>query len=352
MLKQYMNKLILFILIGLLSFYQSNGQDFDSINAIVHLYPKNFKTTKKLADQISKDFDSELDKAKALYSWITKNISYDYKESGKYYTDYANSYKSVRHNPFPSFRSTNYMDYDKTKSGSKKHLKTEKKYREKISKRVISNGVAVCEGYTQLFKEVCDHLKITCFYVLGKAKNQINHIGKEYRIDHAWNIIEIDFKKYLIDATWGSTGYYDIDTKEFIDEPNYFYFGTSPKAFIKEHYPDFYENSLLQEQISKKAFTDAPLFYNHKKSQDFILITPSDGVIKKEDNAIQEFVISYDQQVYSIIYLINNKQYSYQGKITYDDGKVGFKIDLTDIPNAKELILIINEIPMVGFKIK
>ncbi|WP_298313725.1 transglutaminase-like domain-containing protein [uncultured Aquimarina sp.] len=347
-----MYKLVFLILFGLLSFYQSNGQDFDRIDSIVSLYPKKFKTSKKLADQISKDFDSELDKAKAIFSWITKNISYDYKESGKYYTDYANSYKSVRHNPFPSFRSTNYMDYDKTKSGSKKHLKTEKKYREKISKRVISNGTAVCEGYTQLYKDLCDHLEITCFYVLGKAKNQINHIGKEYRIDHAWNIIEINFKKYLIDATWGSTGYYDIDAKKFVEKPNYFYFGTAPEVFIKEHYPDFYENSLLTESITKETFSEAPLFYNHRKSQDFNLITPSSGILKKEDSAIQEFIIEYKEPVYSIIYLINNTQFNYTGEIAYNEGKIGFDIDLTTIPNAKELIIVINEIPMVGFKIE
>ncbi|WP_170837137.1 transglutaminase domain-containing protein [Aquimarina amphilecti] len=346
-----MRKLVFFILLSLLSTYQSYGQDFDRIDAIVHLYPKKYKSPKKLAEQISKDFDSELDKAKALYSWITKNISYDYKESGKYYTDYANSYKSVQHNPFPSFRSTNYIDYHRDKSGSKKHLQTEKKYREKISKRVISSGIAVCEGYTQLFKDVCDHLGIICFYVLGNGKNQIHHIGKEYRSDHAWNIIEINFKKYLIDATWGSTGYYNIETQEFVEEPNYFYFGTPADVFIKGHYPNFYENSLLVDIISKEEFSEAPLFYQHEKSKDFNLISPSTGILRKRDTVTQEFIIEYDQPVYSIVYLVNNQQFNYKGKISYDDGKIGFNVDLSH-PNAKELIIFINEIPMVGFKIE
>lgn len=346
-----MNKFKCFILIVFLCSLQSFSQDFDSIDAIVSLYPTTYTTPKKLADQISKDFDTELDKAKAIYFWITKNISYDYKEAGKYYTDYANSYKSLRHNPFPSFRSSNYLGYDKSKSGSKKHLKNEKKYREKISKRVISGGVAVCEGYTQLFKSLCDHLGITCFYVLGNAKNQIHHIGKEYRVDHAWNIIEIDFKKYLIDTTWGSTGYYDIDTQEFIEAPNYFYFGTTPEAFIKEHYPDFYENSLLTTTISKESFANSPMFYNHKKTKDFVLLKPSEGILKKEKQLLQEFIIEYDQPIKSILYLINNRPYDYKGEIIQEDGKIEFTIDMS-VPNAKEIILVINEIPMVGFKIK
>jgi len=346
-----MHTFIFIILFSLLSSFQSKAQDFDRIDAIVHSYPKNFKTSKKLADQIAKDFDTELDQAKAIYSWITKNISYDYKEAGKYYTDYANSYKSVRHNPFPSFRSSNYIEYDKAKSASKKHLETEKKYRDKISKRVITNGKAVCEGYTQLFKDVCDHLGIICFYVLGTAKNQIHHIGQEYRTDHAWNIVEIDFKKYLIDATFGSTGYYDTEKKEFIEQPNYSYFGTTPTTFIKEHYPDFYENSLLEEDISKEAFSNAPLFYNHEKSQNFKLVAPVTGILTKEKNTLQEFVITYDQPVYSIVYLINNKQFSYKGKIRFHEGRIGFNIDIS-IPNAKELVIFINEIPMVGFKIE
>ncbi|WP_378180805.1 transglutaminase-like domain-containing protein [Aquimarina sp. SS2-1] len=347
-----MHTLVFFVFISLLSICSSYSQDFDNIDAIVDGYPKKFKTSKKLAEQIAKDFDSELDKAVALFSWITKNISYDYKESGKYYADYANSYKSVQHNPFPSFRSTNYMDYDKTKSGSKKHLKTEKKYREKIAKRVISNGTAVCEGYTQLFKDVCDHLSITCFYVLGKAKNQINHIGKDYRIDHAWNIIEIEFKKYLIDVTWGSTGYYDIKTKQFIEQPNYFYFGTAPEVFINEHYPDFYENSLLEEKISKETFSNTPLFFNHEKSKNFSLVSPLEGILAKKENSSKQFVIEYNEPIYSVIYLINNRQFNYRGETTYANGKVTFEIDLSIVPNAKELLIVINEIPMVGFKIE
>ena len=141
-----MNKLLFFILFCLL-LSKSRGQDFERIDAIVDTYPSSFKTSKKLADQISKDFDSELDRAKAIFSWITKNISYNYQESGQYYADYANSYKSVQNKYYSSFRSANYMEYNSAKSGSKKHLKTEKKYRAKLSKRVISNGSAVCEGY-------------------------------------------------------------------------------------------------------------------------------------------------------------------------------------------------------------
>ncbi|MBW1295181.1 transglutaminase domain-containing protein [Aquimarina litoralis] len=347
-----MYKPLFLLIICLLSTIKIYSQDFDKIDAIVHKYPTKFKTPKKLADQIAKDFNSELDQAKAIYSWITKNISYDYKESGKYYTDYANSYKSVRHNPFPSFRSSNYIEYDKAKSGSKKHLKTEKKYREKISKRVISSGIAVCEGYTQLFKDVCDHLGITCFYVLGNAKNQIYHIGREYRSDHAWNIIEIDFKKYLIDATWGSTGYYNVETQEFIEESNRLYFNMPADVFIQGHYPDFYENSLLSKTISKEEFSDAPLFYQHEKAKKFDLISPSTGILTKSDSEAELFEISYEEPVYSIIYTINNRQFNYNGEIKTIDGKIRFKIDTSTIPNPKELILFINQIPMVGFKIE
>ncbi|WP_299604471.1 transglutaminase-like domain-containing protein [uncultured Aquimarina sp.] len=345
-----MYKPLIFFLLSLFSALNIYGQDFDKIEAIVHKYPTTFKTPKKLADQIAKDFKTELDQAKAIYSWITKNISYDYNESGKFYSDYANSYKSVSYNPFPSFRSSNYIEYDKTKSGSKKHLKTEKKYREKISKRVVSTGIAVCEGYTQLFKDVCDHLGITCFYVLGTAKNQIPHIGREYRVDHAWNIIEIDFKKYLIDATWGSTGYYNIQTQEFIEETNYDYFGMPAELFIKGHYPDFYENSLLPKTISKKEFLDAPLFYQHEKAKDFSLISPSTGILDVNTSQIVKFEITYNEAVNSIIYTINNRQFNYQGDIKPENGVIQFEVTISE-PNPKELIVFINQIPMVGFKI-
>ncbi|OED45232.1 hypothetical protein AB832_01435 [Flavobacteriaceae bacterium (ex Bugula neritina AB1)] len=318
-----MYKKTLLLLFSSIVSFNLSSQDFSNINAIVYKYPETYSNPKKLADQISKDFTTETEKAMAVYSWITKNVSYDFNESGKYAYTYKNR---------------------------KEYLKKDKKYVEKISKRVISKGKAVCEGYSQLFKNICDHLGVICFVVSGKAKTQINDIGKRYSIDHAWNIVEINFKKYLIDVTWGA-GYYDTTLDKFIKKPNKFYFGTEPAVFIQKHYPDLYENSLLKYTISKEEFSNWPLHYSTKESQSITQISPVNGILLRKNNTNQKIIFKYNQTIHSLKYNLNNKQYDYKSEIEYNDGEIELEFDLSHT-KASELTIFINYQPVVGFKLK
>jgi len=56
-------------------------------------------------------------------------------------------------------------------------------------------GVAVCEGYSEAMKLLCDLSSIECLFVSGKSKS-----GNDW-IDHAWNIVKIDGKYYHVDVT-------------------------------------------------------------------------------------------------------------------------------------------------------
>ena len=72
---------------------------------------------------------------------------------------------------------------------------------------------AVCEGYAEAFKLICDREKIPCITVVGYGYG--NHNGKITGEGHKWNYVKMeDGLWYLIDVTWndqtngGSTGYY------------------------------------------------------------------------------------------------------------------------------------------------
>ena len=59
----------------------------------------------------------------------------------------------------------------------------------------LLKGLAVCEGYAEAFKLICDREGIPCITVLGYAEypNQ----------GHKWNYVKMDDGKwYLVDATW------------------------------------------------------------------------------------------------------------------------------------------------------
>lgn len=67
---------------------------------------------------------------------------------------------------------------------------------------VFLKGLAVCEGYAEAFKLLCDREGIPCITVLGYAGGP-----------HKWNYVKMeDGKWYLVDATWNDqsdTVYYD-----------------------------------------------------------------------------------------------------------------------------------------------
>ena len=68
----------------------------------------------------------------------------------------------------------------------------------------LVNGYAVCQGYADAFKLICDRYKIPCVFISGTGNGG----------GHAWNAVQMDDGKwYLIDATWDDQStrtYYDF----------------------------------------------------------------------------------------------------------------------------------------------
>ncbi len=63
----------------------------------------------------------------------------------------------------------------------------------------LVNGYAVCQGYAEAFKLICDKYKIPCIYISGTANGG----------NHGWNAVQMDDGKwYLIDITWDDQGSY------------------------------------------------------------------------------------------------------------------------------------------------
>lgn len=61
----------------------------------------------------------------------------------------------------------------------------------------LLNGSAVCEGYAEAFKLICDREGIPCITVLGTGNGGA----------HKWNYVKMeDGKWYLVDATWNDQG--------------------------------------------------------------------------------------------------------------------------------------------------
>lgn len=151
---------------------------------------------------------NDYEKVKAIYDWLCTNVVYDYKNLG---------------DPAYMLKHTAYA--------------------------AAINHTAVCQGYAVLFYRLALECGIDAGVIAGKGNG-----GKGWE-DHAWNIVKLGGKYYLLDATWDAgktatqyqyflkgrnTGlfpnhnpYYNVmvGTQYFGDEYNYTTLGVSPTNY-------------------------------------------------------------------------------------------------------------------------
>jgi len=311
-------KKTIFCIILLLYSFQGQTQDFTQIDLKVLEYSKKYNKPEKLAIQITKDFKTDLEKTRAVYTWITNNVAYDYAESGKFNFTY---------------------------SSKEQQRKRELIFNRKLSKRVISKRKAVCEGYSVLFKKLCDLLNIKCTTVIGISKTRTRDIGRRKSSKHAWNMVEIDGNKHLIDATWGAGGF----NEKFIKDVSYYYFMTKPEDFIKNHYPEKYSYSLINSKIERSDFLNLPLFL-HRENSNLKIVSPTDGVLVRKKQGVVKFLLITDEKITHLSYKVGRKQFDID-QFSHHEGIVEFQIDITKL-KGRDLIIYINNYGTLGYRLK
>lgn len=228
-----MKKHLLLILFSL-SFQLLIAQDFSMVDAKVKQYPKQFRSIDYLAKRVSKDFTTDIDKTRALFYWVSNNITYDHKD--------ANDGKGVN-----------------------KSIKLDKKYQTKLTQQQIEYAnkclrkqMAVCEGYSQIMKHTLSILDIECEVIIGYAKKNAREIGRiRNSSNHAWNAVKLNNKWQLIDATWSAGE----------NESSSTYFLIKPEQLILSHLPKDSKWQLLIKPITKSKFFYNPIiFYTFYKS--------------------------------------------------------------------------------------
>jgi len=169
-----------------------------------------------LTGYITEQASSDFDKVKKAHDWVALNIKYDTK-----------SFFSGTHSS---------QEFD----------------------AVISRGSAVCAGYADIFRYLCNALEIECITVTGYSRGYGSSLFRSENVTnttHDWNIVIIEGKKYLMDTTWDA-GY--VSGKSFIAGYKTDYFLTDPAIFIYDHFPGYSAYQLLDPPLSAEAFTNLP----------------------------------------------------------------------------------------------
>ena len=154
-----------------------------------------------LAHQLTAPFSSLTDKARVIFTWMHHNIAYD--TAGFFAGDFKSS------TPATTFET----------------------------------GLAVCEGYSNLYADIAAHAGLECLVIDGHSKG-FGHkplpLGSPVPIfdtNHAWTAVRIDDGQWkLIDSTWGA-GAVDGQTMQYEKKFDPSLFTMDNNEFGLKHFP-------------------------------------------------------------------------------------------------------------------
>ncbi|MBG9376185.1 hypothetical protein I5907_08060 [Panacibacter sp. DH6] len=189
-----------------------------------------------LAQYLTANDTTDLQRITSLFTWITQNIAYNTK---RFDNNYNNRYVAV-------------LD-DEEEADSLSPLKP---LYERVAIQVLKRRTAVCGGYANLFKALCSGIGIPCEVVTGLGKVSPGRIDKRFTSNHRWNAVFADTAWHLLDATWAS-GYINY-RNEFQQFYNPVYFFADPAEFIKDHYPEDQRWALLPQPPVLTEFMFSP----------------------------------------------------------------------------------------------
>ena len=224
--------------------------DFSSIDRKVRSIP--FSDAKTLAGQLSSLGKTEREKTRAIFRWITEHIDYNIKIFNRNKTSPGLFYEE----PDDSSAALPSLN-------------------ERVSGKVLNRRIAFCDGYSRLFKTLCDLSGIKSEIITGYARTNFNRSGR-FNVNHTWNAVYLDSSWHLLDVTWAS-GF--ISYGQYIRQYNDFYFLTPPEQFIRDHYPEDHRWTLMTDPPFYREYNLSPFRYFGFIKAGISNYLPAKGVI-------------------------------------------------------------------------
>jgi hypothetical protein len=209
----------------------------------------------ELAYTLTKDYATDREKLRSIFSWITDHIAYRVKRN------YGNIHVGNYANQLLLTGNTGWQ------SGN-----------DVVAETVLQNKSAVCDGYARLFKSLCDYAGLRSAVISGFAKGDYSRQLK-FRCNHTWNAVYIDSAWHLLDVTWAS-GYTNYSGDQFVKRYDESYFLAAPEDFIRDHFPDDLRWTLMEKPVPPREFNNGP--YKNKSFSKYKIsaYSPVAGVIE------------------------------------------------------------------------
>lgn len=247
-----------FATVFFLPFVLAAQQDYYSIDRKVRDIP--IADAKTLASQLSALGKTEKEKVRAIFRWITENIDYNViiynrnkRSPGLFYEEPDDSM------PLPSLN-------------------------ERVAAKVLRRKIAFCDGYSRLFKTLCDYAGIKAEIISGFARTNSSRSNR-FGVNHTWNAVYLDSNWHLLDVTWAS-GFVSF-ANDYVRQYNDSWFLAPPERFIQDHYPEDIGWTLMKEPPLYREFNQSPFRCSGYTKAGITACYPSKGFIEaKADDTI------------------------------------------------------------------
>ncbi|WP_430907515.1 transglutaminase domain-containing protein [Maribacter sp. 2-571] len=272
----------------------------------------------ELTDYAKNNINSDKERARFFYYWISENIQYDYEMLERHNKD-GWTEEDVKLNTSPFL--------------------------------VFEKRSAVCAGFSVLYKWFMDEMGIENEVIDGHIRHLTNQTVEpelDTGFSHAWNAIRINNTWLIVDSTWA---------KQFETNVPDYYFDISPEKLIITHFPSESKWQLLEKPLSLEEFNDSqyidPLYYlvgfteepSLKQDTDFYYFV-------WKDNPNRNWMVRLGYGTDSINYdpvpgieVINQDGYTYyKFKKEHIPQKAAFKVDLNNFNQEKQTMVLYENI--------
>jgi hypothetical protein len=221
-------------------------------DSVAACYPGYAVTNlKALSDKLTLPLTTDVEKFRAIYTWVCANIENDY-----------------------TLFKTNQHQTAKLKDDPAALDVWRREFSQRVFQVLARHNRTICTGYAYLLRELAHHAGIRCVIVHGYGRTAQANIRGAGNVNHSWNAVQLDGRWYLCDATW-SSGAIDPTQGIFIKNYSDNYFLADPALFVRNHYPVDTAYITLRDKPPLQAFLHAPLIYDNIYKYKTVPLTPS-----------------------------------------------------------------------------
>ena len=233
----------------------------------------------KLANTLAAPYPEDIYKVRAFFKWITNNIEYDYR--------FINSGRELK---IPECENETENDCI---------IKT-REWEDNYLKKILFRKKAIADGYSKLFKKLCDLNYIQSEVITGYARTKPYQIGNNMSVNHSWNAVMIDINWYYLDITWAAGFCAEDDESgkllKYVKEFKNYYWLSSFDRFSRNHYPKK-GNFVEPIKLTKEQFFMKPHYYSSEILENITEDVPATGILKVKKGDIIHFKFDYGQDI-------------------------------------------------------